>query len=229
MGLLDRFLKDAAKKIGESLENGAGELLNEFSGHSSKPAEETVAPAAEEPVTESALLATGALPEKPSELRKDLFYDGGEGEIEIEFSFLLSGDFVFGDCGAAEVDYYAEYRPTDEKYDEEIPCFCVVNAAEKPIHEMIERYKHGGTPKDVYLFERVSDFGEKVYFRANAPFYQNVYYFYAIDRGLTWKNCYIGVTYGENARGTALEKKLMRAVDEAVKTYRETVHKEEQE
>ncbi|MDE7234002.1 MAG: hypothetical protein K2N29_02975, partial [Ruminiclostridium sp.] len=88
-------------------------------------------------------------------------------------------------------------------------------------------YKHGGTPKDVYLFERVSDFGEKVYFRASARFYQSVYYFYAIDRGLTWKNCYIGVTYGENARGTALEKKLMNTVDEAVGTYRETILKED--
>ncbi len=228
MGLFDRFLKDTAKKIGESLENGAGGLLNELAGRAAEPADGAPAPEAEVPAEVSALVATGELPAKPSELRKELFYDGGDGDIEIEYSFMLSGDFIFGDCGAAEVDYYAEYRPTDEKYDGEIPCFCVVNAAEKPIHEMIERYKHGGTPKDVYLFERVSDFGEKVYFRVSAPFCQSVYYFYAIDRGLTWKNCYIGVTYGENARGTALEKKLMCAVDEAVRTYRETVHKEEQ-
>lgn len=228
MGLLDRFLKDAAKKIGESLENGAGGLLNELSGRAADTAEGVLSPETEESAEVSALLATGELPAKPPELRKELFYDGGNGDIEIEYSFMLSGDFVLGDCGAAEADYYAEYRPTDEQCDGgEIPCFCVMNAAEAPIHEMIERYKHGGTPKDAYLFERVSDFGEKVYFRTSARFYQSVYYFYAIDRGLTWKNCYIGVIYGENARGTALEKKLMYAVDEAVRTYRETILKEE--
>ena len=228
MGLLDRFLKDAAKKIGESLENGAGGLLNELSGRTADTVSGVPVPEAEEPGEVSALLATGELPAKPSELRKELFYDGGNGDIEIEYSFMLSEDFVLGDCGAAEVDYYAEYHPTDERCDgEEIPCFCVMNAAEAPIHEMIERYKHGGTPKDVYLFERVSDFGEKIYFRVSARFYQSVYYFYAIDRGLTWKNCYIGVTYGENVRGTALEKKLMCAVDEAVRTYRETILKQE--
>lgn len=223
MGLLDRFLKGAAKKIGESLDNGAGGIANELA---ERAADALEGDRAEPPAEASALLATGELPAKPSELRKDMFYDGGDGDIGIEYTFQLSGDFIFGDCGAAEVDYYAEYHPTGENYGGEIPCFCVVNAAEKPIHEMIERYKHGGTPKDVYLFERVSDIGKKVYFRVSAPFYQNVYYFYAIDRGLTWKNCYIGVTYGEYARGTALEKKLMNAVDEAVRTYSETIFKE---
>lgn len=227
MGLLDRFLKDTAKKIGESLENGAG-LLNELAGRAADAVDGDPSPEPEQPGKVPALLATGELPAKPSELRKEMFYDGGDGDIGIEYSFMLSGDFIFGNCGAAEVDYYAEYCPTGERLDdEEIPCFCVVNAAEKPIHEMIERYKHGGTPKDVYLFERLSDFGKKVYFRASAPFCQSVYYFYAIDRGLTWKNCYIGVTYGEYARGTALEKKLMNAVDEAVRTYSETIFKEE--
>lgn len=172
----------------------------------------------------SALLATGELPAKPSELRREMFYDGEDAETEVEYSFLLSGDFVAGDCGAAEVDYYAEYRPTDDRFEgETAPRFCIVNAAEKPVYEMIARYKHGGEPADAYLFERVSGFGGKIYFRACARFGESVYYFYAIDRGLLWKNCYIGVVYGENVRGTALEKKLMRAADEAAETYRETV------
>lgn len=38
-----------------------------------------------------------------------------------------------------------------------------------------------------------------------------------------WENSYIGVNYSPLLAGTALEAKLMAAVDEAAATYKETI------
>lgn len=44
-------------------------------------------------------------PAKPSRRITDTFYDGNDAEITVEYSFMLSGDFVESDRSAGEVDY----------------------------------------------------------------------------------------------------------------------------
>ena len=89
---------------------------------------------------------------------------------------------------------------------------------------MIEEYKHGSTPKGVLSFERVENMGEKVYFKASV--YDRggrILCFYAMDRGSTYTNNYIGIIYNDDLIGTPLEKKLMSELDEAVISYREEI------
>lgn len=175
------------------------------------------------------LLTSGNNPPKPSRAQSDSFLDTDEngGDVEYEYSFMLSGDFLQFESHAMEVDYSAVYEPySDGEYgDYEVckPVFMIMNAAEENIYNMIERYKREGTPLNAYSFERVKNLGEKVYFKAAVEHHGEILYFYALDRGTIWENCYIGVTYGKNAVGTALERKLKACVDEAAETYRETV------
>ena len=49
---------------------------------------------------------------KASRQVNETFYDGEDAEVEVEYSFKLSGDFLPLESGAADdVDYIAEYLP----------------------------------------------------------------------------------------------------------------------
>ena len=166
-------------------------------------------------------------PPKPSREVKETLYDDDNGQdIQIEYSFMLSKDFVDSETNAGEIDYVAVYAPDCEDefcpYDIGMSAFIVSSAPENEIYDMIEKYKHSGVPDNVYSFERVSDMGGRVYFRACALVRGYLYYFYAMDRGNTYNNNYIGVMYEKTLHGTALEKKIMSEVDEAVRSYKES-------
>ena len=158
----------------------------------------------------------------------DLLYDDDNGkDVRIEYSFMLSKDFVDSATNAGEIDYVAVYAPDCEDefcpYDIGMSAFIVSSAPENEIYEMIDKYKHSGTPDGVYSFERVDDMGSKVYFRACTVVRGSVYYFYAMDRGISYINNYIGVMYEKELHGTALEKKMMSEVDVAVRSYKESL------
>lgn len=180
--------------------------------------------------TPARILESGTTAAKPSRQVNETFYDGEDAEVEVEYSFKLSGDFLPLESGAADdVDYIAEYLPYsneeygDKEYSSDIPYFCITCAAEYKISNMIAECKNGGTPEDALMFLRVSDLGEKFYFKAKIQLGENIIYFYALDKGINWDNNYIGVWYNPDVLGTPLEKKLMAAVDEAAATYKETV------
>lgn len=183
-------------------------------------------------ITPKELLLTGTTMPKASIKHDDYLYDeDGDGkDITVNYSFMLSGDFLIGDCNAGEIDFYAVYEPlSDDEYADYgsglvNPEFCVCSAAENEIYDLIEEYKHGVTPKGVLSFERVENMGEKVYFKASV--YDRggrILCFYAMDRGSTYTNNYIGIIYNDDLIGTPLEKKLMSELDEAVISYREEI------
>lgn len=165
-------------------------------------------------------------PAKPSRKITDTFYDGDNAEITVEYSFMLSGDFVESDCGAGEVDYIAVYAPecTDDYADFENsdPIFVVMSAPESEIYDLIENYKNGASITACEI-TKVSLPNSKIYFKTQLAHRNQITYFYALDRGEIWKNCYIGVKYPPYVAGTPLEAKLKAAVDEAVATYTETI------
>lgn len=179
--------------------------------------------------TPARILESGTTAAKPSRQVNGTFYDGEDADVEVEYSFKLSGDFLALECGADDVDYIAGYLPYsseeygDKEYSLNIPYFCITSAAENKICNMIVECKNGGTPEDALMFLRVSDLGEKFYFKAKIQSGENIVYFYALDKGINWDNNYIGVWYNTDVLGTPLEKKLMAAVDEAAATYKETV------
>lgn len=191
----------------------------------------TAKPSEDKYAVSDKLIASASNAAKPPRLQSDTFFDTDENgnDVEYEFSFMLSGDFLQFESHAMEVDYSAVYEPYSEEeygdYDIGKPVFMIVNAAEKDIYDMIDTYKHEGTPQNAYSFERVGNLGSKIYFKATVDYHGEILYFYALDRGSMWENCYIGVSYGKNAAGTALEKKLKACLDETVATYKETIVK----
>lgn len=167
-------------------------------------------------------------PPKASREIKETLYDNDNGKyVDIEYSFLLSGDFVDSYTNAGEIDYLAVYAPECEEefcpYDIGSSAFIVSSAPENEIYDIIDKYKYSGTPDGVYSFERVSGISPNVYFRACTLVRGLVLYFYAIDRGLSYTKNYIGVMYDPKLRNTPLEQKMMKEVDEAVESYKENV------
>lgn len=226
MGLFENLLKGAAKAIDDTVKKNSGEnagltdLLHQAMGQKDQMLGGNK--------TSSGNPAYANPPAaKPSVEVKDVFYD--EGDIEVEFSFMLSEDFVPLRSHAAELDFSAIYYPDCDEdrlnvtYSSDKPCFCVASAADNEIYNMVASFKEKGTaPADAMLFEKVSDLDEKIYFRAKINRMGSILYFYGMDRGIMWTNCYIGVDYRSDVVGTALEKRLMEEVDKAVRTYKET-------
>lgn len=231
MGLFDSLLKTAAKAIDTAASQkgasaGISDLLNKaeeikrqtLSGQP-QHAPQSAAPKASAPVKAP----------KPARLVKDTYYDDDENdnEITVEYSFMLSGDFLPFECNAGEIDYSAVYEPDSDdeygEYDSNKPVFIVANAAENYIYDMAEDFKNGKAPSGTYLFEPVSDKGSKVYFRAKTDHFGKILYFYGMDRGNLWKNTYIGAEYPKNIMNTPLEERFISEVDSAVSSYREKI------
>ncbi len=232
MGFLDKVLKGAVNAIEDAVEKNSGsgsglsDLWNQavemkdkaLNGSARSGSDSGTVQKPENPAYDNPPAA------KPPVEAKEIFYDEDD---EMEFSFMLSGDFVYFNSGAGEIDYAAAYAPDfnpetdDDPYEAGRPCFLVVSGAENEVYNMIENFKQGKEPTEAMLFLRVTDLGEKVYFKAKMKLRGQILYYYALDRGTIWKNNYIGMTYAPEIMGTALEKKLMVAVDEAVRTYKE--------
>lgn len=222
MGLLQNILKGIAKDAVNDV------IKNSMSGNENQEQRKQNETAPKAVSGKLDFSAAANVPPKPSrEVRETLYDDDNGREVHIEYSFMLSGDFVDSSTNAGEIDYMAVYAPDCDddfcQYDIGMSAFIVSSAPENEIYDMIDKYKHSGTPNDVYSFERVNDMGSKVYFRACAVVRGSVFYFYAIDRGISYINNYIGVMYEKELHGTALERKLMSEVDEAVRSYKESI------
>lgn len=229
MSFFDSILKSAAKALDSTASQkcvsaGMSELLDKAEEMKNRALSgqtpQNAAPKASAPVKAP----------KPVRLVNDTYYDDDENgeQIEVEYSFMLSGDFLPFDSGAGEIDYSAVYEPDidDEEYGEyapEKPAFIIANAADDKIYDMIDNFKNGEAPSGLYLFEPVSDKGSKVYFRAKTDHFGKVLYFYGMDRGMLWENTYIGVEYPKNIMNTPLEARLISEVDSAVSSYREII------
>lgn len=225
MGLLQNILKGIARDtVNNAINSSISGNVNNV-----QPPQNANAPKTEQKAVSGKLdlSATANIPPKPAREVSDTFHDGEDGKTVVTYSFMLSRDFVDSKTSALEIDYIAVYRPDCDEdfcvYDFGVSAFIVSSAPENEIYEMIEKYKHSGTPSGVYSFERVTDISPKVYFRACTLVRGSVLYFYAIDRGTDYVNNYIGVMYEKELLGTPLERKMMSEVDEAVRSYRESV------
>jgi len=229
MGFFDKLKSFVSSgeldKITDAVGKTVNTILNEQAAAHSSSTGTVQTPPQTRPAPQNTA-AKPVSPAKPSRRITDTFYDGDDAEITVEYSFMLSGDFVESDCGAGEVDYIAVYAPecTDDYADFENsdPIFVVMNAPEKEIYDLIESYKKGAAVTACET-TRVSLPNSRIYFKAQLTHRSKITYFYALDRGEIWKNCYIGVKYPPNAAGTPLEAKLKAAVDEAAATYTETI------
>lgn len=168
-----------------------------------------------------------SLPPKASREVKDVLYDENNGsDVKIEFSFSLSRDFVDSSTNAGEIDYIAVFAPRcdDEFYGYDgSPAFIVSSAPENEIYDMIDKYKKSGIPEGVYSFERINDMGSKVFFKACTLVRGMMLYFYALDRGISYTNNYIGVMYDKSLHDTPVEQRMIEELDEAVMSYRENI------
>lgn len=178
--------------------------------------------------TSPEVLATGNVPAKPSREIEFEIYDGEDAEIRVKITFDLSGDFL-ETCG--DVHYLASYLPTiDDDYDSDYsdsntPLFGVYDADEEIIYNMAEKFDNGGVPDDAMMFLPIHDMDPRVRFKAKIENRGVVKYFYycrLYDYIPDFKTCF-SVSYPKNVVGTPLEKKLMAAVDDTVRTMQREV------
>lgn len=176
--------------------------------------------------TSPEVLATGNVPAKPSRKVDFEIYDGEDGEIRTKVTFDLSGDFLDTD---GDICYIASYLPNinDDDYDsgysdDNTPLFGVVDAPDNKIYELIKKVENGGVPDDALMYLPVNDMGPYVCFKAKVEDRGRATYFYycPLYEHCDLK-CQFGVSYNSDSFGTPLEKKLMAAVDEAVRTNEE--------
>lgn len=179
--------------------------------------------------TSPEVLATGNVPAKPSRKVDFEIYDGEDGEIRTKVTFDLSGDFLDTD---GDICYIASYLPNinDDDYDsgysdDNTPLFGVVDAPDNKIYELIKKVENGGVPENAMMFLPVNDMGPRARFKAKVENRGKIEYFYycpLYDYMPDFKTCFT-VSYTHNVVGTPLEKKLMAAVDEAVRTMQREV------
>lgn len=177
--------------------------------------------------TPQEVLDTASIPAKPSrEITYEIF-DGKDAEIRVKVSFDLSGDFIETEC---DFDYGAMYLPNcdddfDDNYsDSNTPYFEMVSAPDDEIYYMIDKCRNGGVPDDALMYLPVNDMGPYVCFKAKVEDRGRATYFYycPLYEHCDLK-CQFGVSYNSDSFGTPLEKKLMAAVDEAVRTMKREV------
>ncbi len=193
--------------------------------------------------TPADILASGEHPAKPSAAYES--FEGGSyfaedetgASINVGISFMHSGDFIsVGDCGAGELDdvllYAPQYDDSEKLYSDgdsvsrlldNAPRIEIVSAPEDDIYEATEAYKATKTPFAEAMMFLPVDKGLFLYKAKYRNKHGEIVYFYAFDRKNTWDNCYIGAKYSPDIMGTALENKLIAAVDEIVSTYKEEI------
>ena len=225
MGFLDKIRSFVESGELDKITEKVGQTVNTLLDEQKNAAQ--YARSAAQTVTQAAPQASVAVsPAKPSRNVTFTFCDSNDNnaDIDIESSFMLSGDFVESRSGAAEIDYCAVYAPESnsdyEEGDSSQPVFIMTNVAESEIHSIICNYKKGIADSSITKVNLPND---RIYFKAKLSHRGIITYFYALDRGHMWENSYIGVNYSPSLAGTALEAKLMAAVDEAAATYKETI------
>lgn len=178
--------------------------------------------------TPQEVLDTASIPAKPSRKIEFEVFDGENAEIRVKVTFNLSGDFLET---AGDVHYLATYLPTiDDDYDADYsdsntPLFGVLDVDDEIIYNMAEKFDKGGVPENAMMFLPVNDMGPRARFKAKVENRGKIEYFYycpLYDYMPDFKTCFT-VSYTHNVVGTPLEKKLMAAVDEAVRTMQREV------
>lgn len=168
------------------------------------------------------ILMSGNIPAKPS-VPVEKITVGGAKCKEYRMSYMLSQDFVEYDSRSKLVPAY-QYEPdyrftggnafTESK--EGYPKLAFGPVAE--VYMGVEKFlKHRTKFGKAF---RVSD-NRNFLFSTKIDFNGGILYLYAFSEKTIWSHEMIGVLYHPDVQGTTLERKLMAALDEVVRTYQE--------
>ena len=167
----------------------------------------------EECITPAEILSSASVPAKPSLLRKDTFHDYNEDKQEYSVEFMLSGDFIEFNSHA-EPEMCHQYEPFSDEdftgYDTHLP-YLMLAPEEDCIFDIPEEDKI-----PVHL-------GKAVY-KAKIPYYQQIMVFYGFEENTIISQVGLAgmaMVYHQDVEGTPLERKLLSALEEAVRTYQE--------
>lgn len=216
---------DSLKKIVNAAET-VSKQLNTSTVSSSSNNTSTASSDAHVKKTLQSVLDSGSIPAKPSVKRETTTFGGEDANDEFNVSFMLSGDFI-GFDSHCELDPSFQYEPDSSEdfteYDERFPVIAigpdiasgnqVYNAAEKYLKEGalsgrgFEKIDNG-----TFLFKTKFDY----------PNFGLLLYAYVFSDKTVWGHQMLGLQYSADIEGTALEKKLIAALDEAASTYTET-------
>ncbi len=167
----------------------------------------------EEYTTPEKILESASVPAKPSLLRKDIFYDWHENEQEYSVEFMLSSDFIEFNSHA-EPAMCHQYEPFSDEdftgYDTHLP-YLMLAPEEDCIFEIPEE-------------DRIPVHIGKAVYKAKIPYYQQIMTFYGFEENTIISQTGLvgmGMVYNKDTENTPLETKLLSALEEAVRTYKE--------
>lgn len=227
MGFFD-VLKNVAKAV-ESVSNA----VNKNEQGNSKPASTQHAqqsrpaprPASEKKTKQTYFDFANAQP-MAEKMFEGSFYDSDASgnEYNVAYSFMATEDFEEADSGALEIDMVLGFHGNcddmlDMSYCPPHIIFC--NAPEAQVMNPVKKCLAGESSDNVMMFMRVTDVPMAVC-KAKVKAFGQIYYLYSVKRGFSENEQYIAACYGTDAVGTALEQRLIDAVDNIVRTYKET-------
>lgn len=149
-------------------------------------------------------------------ISEDEFY--GEGDVKYRVSFRVNDAFKEAKSHAGEVDMLNTYAP-EEAYGREGSCPYLALQMDDGVYCAVEEFKEKGTFTGVLELTPLTG---RFYFKARMEYYQDMMYFYGMDRceGF-WENTGLCMVYPRAYVGTENERRLMRVLDEAAESYQE--------
>lgn len=221
MGLFDKIKAFAENGGLDRLTETVGKTVNSLMNERQESSAASAAAAhAERSVNDNAasdkaekILGSGNVPPKP-------YFTVNEEYGDKKYSFELSRDFIeFNSHSEASPSF--QYEPfSDEdftEYDGELPvlCICVNNK----IYDASESFEASGKAEGLDV---VPCSHPCFLYSTSFTEYGKKYYAYGFASGTARETEMLFAAYSPKLSGTALEKKLIAAVDHAVQTYSES-------
>lgn len=153
---------------------------------------------------------------RSSHIVKDEIY--GDDDSRYILSFEVNDAFKEAKSHAGEVGMLSTYAPAGEYGTEGAVPYMAIQIDDE-VYSAVEEFKEKGTFTRALEITKLSG---KFYFKAKMEYYNNVMYFYGMDRcdGF-WENSGLCIVYAKEYAGTQNEIKLMEVLDKAAESYRE--------
>lgn len=144
--------------------------------------------------------------------------DYGDNDSEYKVTYTINDSFKSAMSHAAEISMLNTYAPNAEYGDEGSYPYVAVHLDDS-VFGSVKEYKDTGTFKGA---QELTPLSGKFYFKAKKECYNNMMYFYGLDRcdGF-WENNGLCVVYPKSYVGTENEVKLMKVLDEVAASYTE--------
>lgn len=216
-------IADAAKKLSDVDPSKAMERIEQaaksFAGNASGDSGE-----ASRSVNSKALKAA-----KPSVKREyDTYHYTEDDKYTVKASFMLSGDFVQSESSAAEIEAIYPYAPdyVDPEGEDFLPegewdgnPYFMVSCDINEVYVSVNEYLESGTVKKAQSV-RPANKGDML-FNAEFSYYGKILVCYCFKSEKRDSPCGLCMVYDKSVKNTALEKKLLAALDEAAETFEE--------